>query len=72
MKWNRSELDCQFVLAAKPRPVDRESHESLVALAGVAASTYPFRRLSVLSLTHGSKQQPLSAPLITPADGVTG
>lgn len=71
MKWNLNEFDCQFLLAAKPQPADRESHEGLVTLASVAFNL-SVQTFSFLSLTHKSKQQPLSAPLITPADRVTG
>lgn len=43
MKYSWIELECPFVLAAMPRPADRESHESLVTLASVAALTYPYK-----------------------------
>lgn len=71
MKQNLNEFKCQFLLAAKPQLADRESHESLVTLTSVAFNLF-VQTFSSLSLTHKSKQQPFSAPLITPADRVTG
>lgn len=60
-----------FPRAASPQPADREPRGSLVTPAGVAfnlsVQTFP-----CLSLSHKPKQQPLSAPLIAPADRVTG
>lgn len=63
--------DCQFGPAAKLHAADTDSHEGLVTPASVAFNL-SVQTFSFLSLTHKSKQQPLSAPLIAAADGVTG
>lgn len=69
--YDGSEWECQSVLAARPRPLIG-SPTRVLSLQPALALNLSVQTLSTLSLTLTPRQQPLSAPLITPPDGVTG
>lgn len=54
------------------RPADRETPMGALSLWRASPSTCPYKTFSCLSLTHQNQQQPFSAALISPADGVAG